>query len=62
MNFNNTFIILMEWDSKKYRKHKVVDKYCDLCIEEKAVIASNNNSDKLHNQRSEILNVCWHAW
>ena len=31
-----------------------------LCMEEKLAIASHNRPNELLNQRSEILNVCWH--
>ena len=53
--------ILKIGDRKKYRKSKAGDKFCNLCMEEKLVITSNNNPNELLNQRSEILNDCRHS-
>ena len=47
-------------DSKKSRKYNAVNKYCQLCIEEKLAIASCNHPNKLLNQKSEIVNTHKH--
>ena len=46
-------------NNKKFRKYKVDDKYCLLCMENTLAIASYNNPNELLNQTSEILKACW---
>ena len=50
---------ILKWEIVK-KCCKEGDKYCNLCMEEKLAIVSNNNPNELLNPRSEILNICRH--
>ena len=55
---------IMKWEViKKYRKYRSGNRTCNLCMEEKLVIA-NCKSKNMLNKRSEVLNSCRHkrAW
>ena len=55
---------IMKWEViKKCRKYRAGNRACNLCMEEKLVIA-NCKSKNMLNKRSEVLNSCRHkrAW
>ena len=55
---------IMKWEViKKCRKYRAGNRTCNLCMEEKLVIA-NCKSKNMLNKRSEVLNSCRHkmAW
>ena len=55
---------IMKWEViKKCRKYRAGNRTCNLCMEEKLVIADCKSKNML-NKRSEVLNSCKHkrAW
>ena len=55
---------IMKWEViKKCRKYRAGNRTCNLCMEEKLIIADCKSKNML-NKRSEVLNSCIHkrAW
>ena len=55
---------IMKWEIiKKCRKYRAGNRTCNLCMEEKLIIADCKSKNML-NKRTEVLNSCKHkrAW